>query len=136
MMADTVVLNRFRVPLQPYPSEGIGCRYCGKLCPDLKVTFYDAQERPYCSLDCAANAFRVFPCQIKVNPFRAYWHAVDRCGCGRKMIPAGRGAYPYPCITQDKYPDAMIYSGCEGGCAVWTADTPDVREAIQLEREV
>lgn len=57
---------------------------------------------------------------------------VPACSHGRPMIPAGAGAYPYPCTLADKHPDWIVYysdpdchgiPGC-GGCSCWTV-SPD-----------
>lgn len=38
-------------------------------------------------------------------PIRHIWY---------KMYPFGIGKYPYPCIRQDKSPNAMVYRDAEG----------------------
>lgn len=47
--------------------------------------------------------------------------------CGTDFVPMGYGAYPYPCIAQDKRPDDMIYR-CPR-CACWFNDHTDTRPA-------
>lgn len=50
-----------------------------------------------------------------------------KCYCGSEMKEAGKGKYPYNCIAKDKYPDAMVYVGCEAGHTCWNHDgAPDV----------
>lgn len=57
-----------------------------------------------------------------------------RCFCGAPMKEAGPGKYPYPCEASAKYPQALVYSGCEAGHACWTWVRPRKEERCRRGR--